>query len=50
MQNILTKMNPKSTVIKFLGDIHKSGLLDPTVDHSLAPSGKNQTQHAAAPM
>ena len=30
--------------------VHKSGLPDPSVDHPLAPSGKNQTQHAAAPM
>ena len=35
MQNFLTRMNSKSTVIKFLGDIHKSGWPNPTVDHSL---------------
>ena len=50
MQNFLTRMNSKSKFFKFLGDNHKSGLPDPAVDHPLAPSGKNQTQHAAAPM
>ena len=36
MQTFLTRMNSKSSVIKFLGDIHKSGWPNPTVDHSLA--------------
>ena len=50
MQNFLTRMNSKSKFFKFLGDNHKSGLPDPSVDHPLAPSGKNQTHYAAAPM
>ena len=36
MQNFLTRMNSNSTFIKFMGDNHKSGWPNPTVDHSLA--------------